>query len=243
MDFFSTSEPIKQIVTSLQLTRSLYVSSIVIGEPYIGKKSLIKQIFPDIPMISAKEPNEVERLLQESDEIIITDFEHFPNPKSLQFEHKRILATANRIANQELIDELFAFIYTMPPLRERPDDIRHLQTRYVQEACQVFDVDATGIDPKSIVLDLSQNTRSLRRSVYFGIAAQAMPTELIEAAIYHHAMRRLEGNNGYKEHIGLFERPLIKAGLDKYGSQLKLADVLGINRNTLRKKIREHDID
>jgi len=243
MDFFSTSESIKQIVTGLQLTRSLYVSSIVIGEPHIGKKSLIKQIFPDVPMISAKEPSEVERLLQESDEIIITDFEHFPNPKSLQFENKRILATANRIANQELIDELFAFIYTMPPLRERPDDIRHLQTHYVQEACRIFGIDTSTIDQEHITLDLSQNTHSLRRSVYFGIAVQAMPDELIEAAIYHHTMRRLEGNNGYKEHIGLFERPFIKAGLDKYGSQLKLADILGINRNTLRKKIREHDID
>jgi len=45
------------------------------------------------------------------------------------------------------------------------------------------------------------------------------------------------------EHIKIFEKPLIEAGLKKYGSQFKLSNALGINRNTLRKKIHEHDID
>ena len=53
----------------------------------------------------------------------------------------------------------------------------------------------------------------------------------------------LEGNSAYKEHLGLYEKPLIEAGLHKYGSQSKLSQILGINRNTLRKKIHEHAID
>ncbi|TNF45412.1 MAG: Fis family transcriptional regulator, partial [Epsilonproteobacteria bacterium] len=46
-----------------------------------------------------------------------------------------------------------------------------------------------------------------------------------------------------REHLGLYEKPLIEAGLKKFGSQLQLSQVLGINRNTLRKKIHEHNID
>ena len=40
------------------------------------------------------------------------------------------------------------------------------------------------------------------------------------------------------------ERPLIRLTLEKMrGNQLRTADLLGINRNTLRKKIRELGID
>jgi DNA-binding protein Fis len=56
-------------------------------------------------------------------------------------------------------------------------------------------------------------------------------------------LENLNGNNEYKEHLNLYEEPLIEAGLKKFGSQLQLSQVLGINRNTLRKKIHEHNID
>jgi DNA-binding protein Fis len=65
----------------------------------------------------------------------------------------------------------------------------------------------------------------------------------IEEAIYYYIMEHIDGNNAYKEYLELYEKPLIEAGLKKYGSQLQLSQVLGINRNTLRKKIHEHAID
>lgn len=65
----------------------------------------------------------------------------------------------------------------------------------------------------------------------------------IEAILYEYLLKHLDGNNGYKEYLGLYEKPLIEAGLKKFGSQLQLSQILGINRNTLRKKIHEHDID
>jgi DNA-binding protein Fis len=65
----------------------------------------------------------------------------------------------------------------------------------------------------------------------------------IKGVLYHYLFKDLDGNDGYREHLGLYEIPLIKAGLKKFGSQLQLSRVLGINRNTLRKKIHEHNID
>jgi DNA-binding protein Fis len=70
-----------------------------------------------------------------------------------------------------------------------------------------------------------------------------MGKEEIQQAIYHYILENLEGNNGYKEHLDLYEVPLIEAGLEKFKSQLQLSQILGINRNTLRKKIHEHHID
>ena len=55
--------------------------------------------------------------------------------------------------------------------------------------------------------------------------------------------RNLENTNIYDTVIGLVERPLIISALvESNYNQLKAADLLGINRNTLRKKIAEHKI-
>lgn len=48
---------------------------------------------------------------------------------------------------------------------------------------------------------------------------------------------------GYKENISIVEIPLIEIGMKIFNSQLQLSKALGINRNTLRKKINEYSID
>ena len=47
-------------------------------------------------------------------------------------------------------------------------------------------------------------------------------------------------NSDYRNLIYLYETPLIRAGLKKFKSQLQLSDKLGLNRNTLRKKIADN---
>ena len=51
---------------------------------------------------------------------------------------------------------------------------------------------------------------------------------------------KLGSNSDYKNFNHLYEAPLLKAGLEKFKSQLRFADRLGLNRNTLRKKIAEN---
>lgn len=48
----------------------------------------------------------------------------------------------------------------------------------------------------------------------------------------------------YKRMLGELEQPLLKISLSAVGNnQIKAAELLGINRNTLRKKLNEHNIE
>ena len=241
--FFTTSEKIQHIMKSFNLTKTLFVSSIIIGEAHTGKKSLARYLFPDTPLVSGKNQEEVIVALENHDELIITDFEKLSNQSALDFTNKRIIATANYMGNAQVIDELFAFIYTMPPLQERPEDIDRIKELFIKEALSTFMIDKSDINPDHIPTNLTSNTESLKKSVYLHLMKHSMNNKDIESILYEYLFKQLDGNDGYREYLGLYEKPLIEAGLKKFGSQLQLSQVLGINRNTLRKKIHEHNID
>jgi DNA-binding NtrC family response regulator len=241
--FFSTSDKVQHIIKSFNLTKTLFVSSIIIGEANTGKKSLARYLFPNAPLVSGHDQKEVEEALENNDELIIANFEKLSNQNSLDFSNKRIIATADYMGNPELIDDLFAFIYAMPSLQERPEDINYLKDLFIKEASSTLMVDDLNIDADEIPLNLTKNSKSLKRSVYMYIMRQSMNAQDIENVLYDYLLKNLDGNDGYREYLGLYEKPLIEAGLKKFGSQLQLSQVLGINRNTLRKKIHEHNID
>jgi DNA-binding NtrC family response regulator len=132
--FFTNSEQVQNIIKGFNLTKTLFVSSIIIGEANIGKKSLARYLFPEAPLVSGENQEEVEKLLREVDELIITDFEKLSNQESLNLDNKRIIATANYMGNQQTIDNLFAFIYTLPSLKERPDDTKYIRDIFIKEA-------------------------------------------------------------------------------------------------------------
>jgi len=241
--FYTQSEEVQHIIKGLNLTKSLFVSSIVIGEPNIGKKHLVTHIFPDTPVVSGEDQEMVEQLLQEHDELIITHFEKLKNHNTLNFDNKRIIATADYITNQHTIDSLFAFIYHMPSLKERPEDTRFIANKFLLRSCKDLMINPETVDLQDLPLNLTQNTRTMKRAIYHYLMHMNMEKEDIQQTLYNYLYRHLDGNNGYKEHLELYEVPLIEAGLKKFRSQLQLSQVLGINRNTLRKKIHEHRID
>jgi len=241
--FFTQSEHVHNIIKGFNLTKTLFVSSIIIGEPHIGKKTLAQYLFPDTPLVSGKDQEKVEKALEEFDELIITDFEKLSNQEALNLDNKRIIATANYIANQQTIDNLFAFIYTLPSLKERPEDTKYIRDLFIEEARSTLMIEDLDFSLNDVPINLSNNSKTLKKSIYHYLMKHAMSTQEIQDAIYYYISKHLDGNNGYKEHLALYEKPLIEAGLKKFGSQLQLSQVLGINRNTLRKKIHEHHID
>ena len=81
-------------------------------------------------------------------------------------------------------------------------------------------------------------------------AAHSTDTDKLSAAVGRHLRRYFDLHGGSLPPAGLYQRilrevetPLIEIALDATGgNQAKCADLLGINRNTLRKKITELDI-
>lgn len=60
---------------------------------------------------------------------------------------------------------------------------------------------------------------------------------------YVKAMRKEKGGDLYDLIVGGVEKPLLDVVLkETNGNQTQAADILGINRNTLRKKITEYQI-
>lgn len=240
--FFTTSDKVQHIIKSFNLTKTLFVSSIIIGDAHTGKKSLARYLFPNAYLVSGFNQKEVEKALDEHEELIISDFEKLNNQNNFDFSHKRIIATANYMGNSSLIDEIFAFIYTMPSLQERPNDVEYLKNIFLKEAQSTLMIDSNSIHIDNMPLNLTLNSKSLKKSIYFCLIKESMDYHDIQEVMHEYISKNLEGNDEYKKHLGLFEKPLIEAGLKKFGSQLQLSQVLGINRNTLRKKIHEHGI-
>ncbi len=233
---------INGITKGLQLSKSLLVSSIIIGEPYTGKLTLVRSIYPQSLYVDANNLQELENALKNYDEIIIYNFEAIVNIKNLDLQNKRIIAIANKTRDFKSIEEHFAFIYMMPPLKDRLVEIKELTKKLSLEIQNNLMMEQQiEIDPS--VLDLRQNFKSFKISLYKQLIKKSLTADDVSEVLFDFFMENLEGKNGYREHIGIYEKPLIIAGLKKYKSQLQLADVLGLNRNTLRKKIQEHNID
>ena len=240
VQFLSNSAQIDKISKGLNLTRSLFVSSLLIGEKHTGKKTFISMLFPHSIYVDASNEAELTAALSANNELIIYNFEKVKNLDNLDFENKRIVAISNNTREIQKFNQTFAFIYEMPKLEER-EDLEELIAYFQKEISEELMLDIE-INLDKTKLDLIQNIKSLKASIYKQLIIKTFKKEDIKKLLYHYLFEEIKGNNAYREHLGLYEEPLIEAGLKKYKSQLKLAGVLGLNRNTLRKKIQEYDI-
>jgi len=241
VQFLSNSPQIDNIVKGLTLTKSLFVSSLLYGEEHTGKRTLVKTLFPNSTYVDASNKEELEIALENNNELIIYNFEKLLSFEYLNFENKRIIAIANHIENSSKVEKRFAFIYRMPSLEER-EDLKSL-IDFFQNKIQNDLMLEYPIEIDHSKLDLSKNIYSLKESLYKTLIHKTLTSEEIKEILYNYLLEHMDGNNAYREHLCLYEKPLIEAGLKKYKSQLKLANILGLNRNTLRKKIQEHGLD
>ena len=239
--FLSNSPQIDNIVKGLTLTKSLFVSSLLVGEAHTGKRTLIQTLFPNSVYVDATNMQELDIALENNHELIIYNFEKLLSFENLNFENKRIIAITNHIENTPKIEKKFAFIYKMPNLQER-EDLKFLIEYFQNETQSELMIDYP-IELSLEQLDLSENIKSLKASLLRQLIHKTLNKEDIKEILHNYLFEQLDGNNAYREHLCLYEKPLLKAGLAKYKSQLKLSAILGLNRNTLRKKIQEHGLD
>ncbi len=242
INFISHSAHIQGIIKGLTLSKSLFISTIIWGESNTGKLTLVRSLFPKANCVNGKDLDLVQHTLKNSEELVIYNFEAIPNIQILDLENRRIIAIANYDKLPISIENSFAFIYHMPPLRERQEDIVYFLKKFSDEIKIDLGVDEE-IKINSQNLDFSENFQSFKISLHRELIKKTLSKDDIESILYDYLYKMMDGKNAYREHLSLYERPLIEAGLKKYKSQLKLSEVLGLNRNTLRKKINEHNID
>jgi two-component system nitrogen regulation response regulator GlnG len=78
------------------------------------------------------------------------------------------------------------------------------------------------------------------------VAVDASLEDIIEKKLVEcvRGLRQHASANLHELMIGLVEKPLLRAVMrETAGNQLRAAQILGINRNTLRKKLTQHEID
>jgi DNA-binding NtrC family response regulator len=241
--FVVVSEASKEAFKTATLLRTLKVNALIRGEEGVGKKTLASYILPDAPVISGENYNELLSVLQSQKELIISNLEYVANIKVLLEEAKkhnvRIVATASASFLHESVNDFFSISFLIPPLRERKEDVAQLIQKILDDM-EVMLGESVSLDLETFEPDLSKNALSLKRQVVvLAILDDLQESELMEM-MHHYLYEKLGSNNDYKKFLHLYEVPLIKAGLKRFKSQLQLAEKLGLNRNTLRKKIAEN---
>jgi len=161
----------------------------------------------------------------------------------------------------------------LPALRERRDDIPLLADFFLQKSRQDLGIDFMEYSPELLDLFKSHNwpgnvrelENNIKRATLLSPNQVLTPLDfpdLLEGKTYQRQDESLESlvaqklenslsrmnlhemDNLYDMVLHQIERPLINIVLQKTrGNQIKTAEILGINRNTLRKKIKTLEID
>lgn len=242
-NFVTASEASYQALKTATLLKTLNVSALIMGEVGVGKKCLASFILPDASIVDASSFDELLVSLDSCSELIITNIENSPNLKRLiqtiKEKQVRIIATSKGAFSNEFIDDLFSVKFDIPSLVERKEDVELLIKLFETEAVTLFGGELK-FDVVNLTPDLSQNAKSLKRQVMVSYLHQDIQDKELMQIIENYLHDKIGSQSDYRKYLYLYEVPLIKAGLDRFGSQLQLSDKLGLNRNTLRKKIADN---
>ena len=241
--FIAASKASLEALKTAHLVQDLPVHVLIYGEAGVGKKTLAQEILPKASIIDGRNYEELLSVLQSNSEVIITHIENVANIKVVlevaQKNSVRVVATASKKPNESFIEEFFSVSFLLPSLQERQEDVVALAEKFLLEVEEVLGIQLT-IDLKTFQPDIRLNAHSLKKQLFREAVVGEITEEELMGLVYHFLYEQLGSKDDYKKFLHLYEVPLIKAGLKKFKSQLQLADKLGLNRNTLRKKISEH---
>ncbi len=146
---------------------------------------------------------------------------------------------APKLMNQKALDYLNEFDW--------PGNIRELEN-FIQRLAALSSEEEISFDSvcndlsSSITDDFSQNSNANNNKYLDETLELSIRRHLTKYFNAHHG-QDLPPNGLYSRILSELERPLIELSLEATrGNQIKAAELLGLNRNTLRKKIKELDI-
>lgn len=232
----------KEILNSAKLLQAVEVNALILGESGVGKKSLAKYILPNSDVYEAKDLQKDiidDIVILQNRAIIIDKINEITNIdvflKWIDDNSIRIIAISNTENLNQKLKDIFSINLEIPPLNKREEDSKALVSKFSQEASSILDMPL--ISQSKLIVNISNNTHSLRKSIYFSYLFETIGEHEILMFLEKYISENLHGENSYKELSYIFEVPLLKASTKKYKSQVQVAKHLGLNRITLRKKL------
>lgn len=239
--FIANSEESKKVLNIAQMASSLPVNILILGNKGVGKRLLASQISSDAVTFDAKtfeyQINHGSVVLDDFKDIILTDLQNVLNKEEFlqNLDGKKVIATASHVLKD--VEAMFAIKIDISDLIERIEDLEEIKKLYINEAKSIYDIDD---EIEDLEFDLSSNGISLKKSIFKSILIKSLNKDDIENALQYFLQKSLQNGKEYKELLGVFERPLLKAAKDEFKSQLQMANKLSINRITLRKKLEQY---
>jgi DNA-binding NtrC family response regulator len=241
-NFIAASKPLKEALKSANLLKTLKFNTLISGDPGTGRHTLANLMMPDAPIVRGDDETLYEQI-EKHPRLVLDRIEAVEQSsklyQNLRKHGTQVVAIASK-GFEEAQNPFFSVRIVLPPLSERPEDVPPLAEKFRAETLAMFGEEDERFEVDMSRLDLSRNAFSLRRSVIFQYMERTIGEEELMEVTERFLSDRMEGAEGlYRKMLYLYEVPLIRAGIERYGSQLKMSQVFGLNRNTLRKKIND----
>lgn len=242
-DFLAASHASTEALKTATLLKTLQVNTLISGPKGCGKRTLAHVILPNAVTMEALDFDNVLNALESNSEIVLTHIEQCPNItlllEKISQAKIRVIATVASEYLPDILLDFFSVKIVLPPLSDRVEDVELLLVQFSKEADMMLGMEG-GEPLMTQQPDLSENAYSLRRQIFFERLMGSIEEDQVIQVMERYLSSRLGSNNDYRKFVHLYEVPLIRTGLKLFKSQLQLSERLGLNRNTLRKKIAEN---
>ncbi|MEF3191803.1 MAG: sigma 54-interacting transcriptional regulator [Campylobacterales bacterium] len=236
--FIAASNHLQEIKRLVTLLSGVRTNILITGEIGTGKSFIAKQISPQAVIADGANLPELLTILNTFNEVIIENFDAITNYDQITLEGRRLIAITTRPIRSAIVDRFFGMTIELLPLRDHPEDILPLSELFLQELQESYGITAS-LPLSHMKLDISQNAHSLRQSIAKELLLSTLTHDEIETLLERFIATHAKGEADYDRFLALFDRAMIRAMYRLHRSQLSMAAHMGINRNTLRKKIKE----
>lgn len=156
-------------------------------------------------------------------------------------------AVADGRLRQDLLFRLNTTSLTLPPLRDRRDDIALLATHFLQDLARIYEISAPELTPDDLATlithDWPGNVRELRGVAERRVLAARRGLGSMAQAL-HPDDSETDIPNTLREAVAVFEREMIGKAIQAHEGRMDaVAEALGIGRRTLNEKIVKLGLD